>query len=121
MTPDLKARLIKAKAAAKKQAAKEKKVREKAQEKAQINDIRMMALSNKHLQIGNFKDILSDPTAPPGSNLPEASFPPPVIQQTPATETSINTMRAIGKQQKLSNRLPAKSDLAIFAMPNVAR
>ena len=47
MTPNLKTCLKKANAIAKKQVVKEKKIREKAQEKAQINDIRRMILSNK--------------------------------------------------------------------------
>lgn len=112
MTPDLKTCLKKAEAAAKKQVAKEKKIREKAQEKAQINDIRRMALSNKRTQIGNFKDILFDPTAPPGSDPPEASSPPPVIHQTPATETFINNMQAIGKKQKAQQQTVSQKRLS---------
>lgn len=112
MTPNLKTCLKKTEAATKKQVAKEKKIREKAQEKAQINDIRRMALSNKRIQIGHFKDILSDPIVPPNSNPPEASSLPPIIHQRPATETSINNMRAIGKKQKAQQQTVSQKQLS---------
>lgn len=52
MTPDLKARLKKAKKAEQKHQAKLDKNREKAREQAQINNIRQMALTNS--QLGSF-------------------------------------------------------------------
>lgn len=55
ITPALKAKLKKMKAAE----AKEKAKQDKNQEKSQLNSIRRLALSNS--QIGSFKDILSDP------------------------------------------------------------
>lgn len=86
--------------------AKLDKTRQKAQEKAQINDIRRLAIGNR--QIGAYKDILSDPVSIPSSDPPnpEAFVP---IHQTPATQQSINSMLAVrreqqAKKQALANR-----------------
>lgn len=69
MTPDLKARLKKAKQAEQKQLAKLDKQQAKAKEQAQINDIRRLALTNK--QFGAFRELLSDPASQPGSDPPD--------------------------------------------------
>lgn len=54
------------------------KARKKAQEKAQINDIRKLAIGNR--QICAFKDILSDLVSIPSSDPPNPEAP--VLAQT---------------------------------------
>ena len=102
MNPDLKARLKKAKVVEQKNQAKLDKTRQKAQEKAQINDTRRLAIGNR--QIGAYKDILSDPVSVPSSDppYPEANVP---VNQTPATKQSINLMLAGRKQQKAKKQV----------------
>lgn len=91
--PDLKARLKMAKEAERKQQAKLDKNRQKAQEQAQINDIRRLAIGNRQL-IGAHKDVLSDPVPIPSSDLPNpASLAN--IQQSQTTMNSIGSMLAV--------------------------
>lgn len=106
---DLKVRLKKAKEAERKQKAKLDKNRQKAQEQAQINDIRRLAIGNRQLNrqlIGMHKDILSDPPAIPSSDPPNVA-PPPELAPSPATINSIGSMLAVRKQQQSKKRAHA--------------
>ena len=111
-TPALKARLKKAEAAEKKEKARLDKNREKAQEQAQVNDIRKLALTNRQVKIGAFQDILSDPPQAP-SALPHSDPPIPVIP-TAATQQSVHLMQVTGLQAQSKKRAAAKERASSF-------
>lgn len=91
-TPEVKARVKKAAEAEKKLVEKQNKTREQARAKSQNQSlsIRMLALSNSRgaVEVGTFKDILSDP---PTGDDPQ----PPDENSTPAQESpTAKTLRA---------------------------
>lgn len=99
MNLDLKARLKKTKVAKQKKQAKLDKTCQKTQEKAQINDIRRLAIGNR--QIGTFKDTFPDPVSLLSNNLAvlEASAP-----LSASTMQTINRMLAVRQNQKAKRK-----------------
>ena len=93
ITPALKAKMKKMKAAEDKERAKVKTKQDKNRETSQINSMRRLALGNS--QIGSFKDVLSDPLVGPSS---DSIQPPTPIQPTMATEQSVDLMLSANHQ-----------------------
>lgn len=94
-SPAIKARLKKAASEEKKQQSK----LEKARENAQQNDIRRLAISNRQMAVGAFKDILLNPHTEASSEPVEI---PPVIH-TPASMQAITSMQ-MGSQISKANK-----------------
>lgn len=106
ITPNLKAKMKKMKAAEDKEKAKTKAKQDKKRETSQIHSMRRLALGNS--QIGSFKDVLSDPPIA-GTDLPSSNpiqLPTP-IRPTMAIEQSVDLMRSANDQTISKKRAAA--------------
>lgn len=73
--------------------------------------MRKLALNNS--RIGSFKEILPDLPFDPTSNPPDSDYLAP-ISQTPATQESINAMRAKTLQEVTKKRAVANQRAVTF-------
>lgn len=105
MNPNLKARLEKAKVAEQRHQAQLDKARKKAQEKAQINDIRKLAIGNR--QICAFKDILSDLVSIPSSDPPKSR----------SSSTCSNSRKHSIRQQNECSKATTKGKKIVCSQP----
>lgn len=91
---------------------KQEKARKKAQNKNTSIGIRRLALSNSYaVELGTFKNVLSDPaTAPPDDETPSSQELPSAPSNSPPTDALIaarlqNSKKKKAKGQTISERL----------------
>lgn len=102
-TPQAKARLKKVAEAEKKEKARQ----DRAREKSQATDIRRVALANRQAEVSAFRDVLSDPLAPPEPEEPRPSDLP-IVELTPVMTLALNTGRkALEQVRAKKHRLEA--------------